>query len=406
MTDTERLNEIILDLIVPNSARDLGAISAGLSASDWDYILVRGQEHRFLPLFYWTLDQSSALGHVPDHALRALKDALQKHTFRTLTTQREMLLLHRILTEHCIEHVFLKGAFLAHFIYPHPALRPLRDLDVVVRPEDAERAQEALIAAGYTPRRAAPGMIAAHVKQEKHLPGLVSPGRGIAVELHVRVGQANGILAGLDAFRNIARHKLGEEMLPFMDPTDLLIHLCVHAANFHTFNNGPLVIADLGFLLRNAALDAQYIMMRATELGVTKPVSLTLAMTQSCWGDQEDNMPSLGNTVPAEVLTIARRLCLRSFDERSNVDFYVSISQPKGILEKAFLLGRKLFPDKKFLALEYGMPRSYFEQTWFYSKRLYRILFARIPELAKGYGRAVSSAETENAIALKAWMNG
>lgn len=404
MTDVGRLNETILDLLVPNAGRDLGAIVASLEPSDWDYILARGREHRFLPLLNWTLGQSAALEHVPQTVRHALAETNRHHTLRALNIQRELLLLHRLLEEAEVAHVFLKGAYLAQVTYPHPALRPVRDLDVVVDPHDAERAQEALVVAGYTPLKTAPGMIAAYVEQEKHLPGLISPSRKITIELHVHVDQPGGVLAGLDAFRSITTHKLGGEMLPFMDPTDLLIHLCVHAANFHGFNNGPLIIADIGFLLQNANLDVEQIMMRSAELGVSKPVALTLALTESCWGSKRNELPMITDKVSPDMVKIARHLCLRSLDERSNVDFFAKLAQPKTKMDAASMLAQKLFPSKKRLALEFGQPRSSVELLWFYAQRVHRIMVERIPELTRGRKQTAFNAEVENAKALRAWL--
>ena len=404
MTDTGRLNETILDLIVPNAARDLGAIVASLDLSDWDYILARGREHRFLPLLNWTLGQSGALEKVPLATRQTLAETNRQQTLRALAVQRELLLLHRLLEEAVIAHVFLKGAYLAQVTYPHPALRPMRDLDVVVHPQDAERAHEALVVAGYTPLKAAPGMIAAYVEQQKHLPGLISPSRKITIELHVHVDQPGGVLAGLDAFMNITTHKLGGEMLPFMDPTDLLIHLCVHAANFHGFNNGPLIIADIGFLLQNANLDVEQIMMRSAELGVGKPVALTLALTESCWGNKRNDLPMMTYAVSPVMLKVARYLCMRSFDERSNVDFFAKLAQPKTKIGAAIMLAQKPFPSKKRLALEFGQPRSTVELLWFYVQRVHRIMVERVPKLALGRTQTAFNDEVENAKTLQLWL--
>ncbi len=404
MTDVGRLNETILDLLVPNAGRDLGAIVASLEPSDWDYILARGREHRFLPLLNWTLGQSGALDNVPLATRQTLAEINRQQTLRALTVQRELLLLHRLLEQADIAHVFLKGAYLAQVTYPHPALRPVRDLDVVVHPHDAERAQEALVVAGYTPLKAAPGMIAAYLEEEKHLPGLISPSGKITIELHVHFDRPGGVLSGLDAFRNVTIHKLGGEALPFMDPTDLLIHLCVHAANFHGFNNGPLIIADIGFLVKNAGLDAEQIMVRSAELGVSKPVALTLALTESCWETKRNDLPIIINTIPPDMLKIARQMCLRSLDERSNVDFFANLAQPKTKIGAVRLLAGKLFPSRIRLALEFGQPRSLFEKVWFYSRRIHRIVVERIPELAGGSMKTAFNAEVEQVKNLRAWL--
>ncbi len=47
--------------------------------------------------------------------------------------------------------VILKGADFARRLYPSPAVRPMSDLDLWVRPEEVERAESALASLGYSP---------------------------------------------------------------------------------------------------------------------------------------------------------------------------------------------------------------------------------------------------------------
>lgn len=404
MNNSSGLNETILDLLVPNPSRNIIGIAASLDPTDWEYVLVRGKEHRFLPMMNWTLSQCAALENVPLSVRQALAETNNQQALRALTVQRELLVVHRVLYEADVAHVFLKGAFLAQVIYPNPGLRPLRDIDVAVRPQDAQRAQIALVNAGYIAQKEAPGMIAAYIEQKKHLPGLVSPSKRMKIELHVRVGEPDGVLAGLDPFRNTIRHKLGCEMPTFMDPTDLLIHLCVHSANFHWFNNGPLIVADIGFLLQHTSLDTKSIMKRAAELGVIKSVGLVIALTESCWGRNKKDLSLLTDTVSPEVVRIARRLCLRSFEERANVDFFVNLSLSKSRPESIRRLVHKLFPSRKQLALEFGFPESETELPWLYARHFHLLLRKRIPELIRGYTMSTLNAEVENVRQLKAWL--
>ena len=46
--------------------------------------------------------------------------------------------------------ILLKGAALAHRIYPKPALRPMVDIDVLINPADIERAVRSQAVSGYS----------------------------------------------------------------------------------------------------------------------------------------------------------------------------------------------------------------------------------------------------------------
>jgi hypothetical protein len=75
---------------------------------------------------------------------------------RALVLDRHLLVLVDRLRAASIENRVLKGAAVAHLDYPDPSLRPYRDVDVLVRPGDIERARDLLIASGGERRYAEP----------------------------------------------------------------------------------------------------------------------------------------------------------------------------------------------------------------------------------------------------------
>jgi hypothetical protein len=70
----------------------------------------------------------------------------------------------------------VKGALLQHWLYDDPTERPLTDVDILVRPEELERAVETLRSAGYRP--VAGSAIGAVVLQTPF---------GLALDLHPRL---------------------------------------------------------------------------------------------------------------------------------------------------------------------------------------------------------------------------
>jgi hypothetical protein len=405
MTETERLHDTVLELLIPDTARNPRAVVAGLSAADWTYIIARGREHRFLPLLSYSLDQTCAAAAVPKDAKGILSEVRRRHTLRALAAQRELLLVHRHLEEAGIRHVFLKGAFLAQFIYPHPSLRPVRDLDVVVPPTEALRAHKLMLAQGYRPLVAASaGVIDAHIDHAKHLPGLRSPSGTLTVELHVHIDRPGGVLSGMDPFQHVVTRALAGENLPFMDPDDLLVHLCVHAANFHNFNNGPLVIADIGFLLRSGEVNTARAAARAAALGVTKPVALTIALTESCWGSQAADSAQLFDPVSKDLLHTARQLCFQSFKDRSATNLAADLVSVKTGARLWAELVAKLFPSASSMALEFGKARNRLDLFRFLLKRWRRIMIERVPQIIGATAKPAFHDDYKRVKALKKWL--
>ena len=83
-----------------------------------------------------------------------------------------------------IQAVLLKGAALAHLIYPGPALRPMADIDVLVDPADAERAAAVARRLGFS---FAAQFDSRFTGRMHHLPAATAPRSGfpISLELHL-----------------------------------------------------------------------------------------------------------------------------------------------------------------------------------------------------------------------------
>ena len=85
---------------------------------------------------------------------------------------------------------------------------------------------------------------------------------------------------------------LAGKSLPFESPTDLLLHLIVHAAHDHGFNNGPLLMSDIAFLLRRHAIDWPLFWCLAGQVRSTRACFLALRLTERYWGGQPVSWPA------------------------------------------------------------------------------------------------------------------
>jgi len=98
--------------------------------------------------------------------------------------------VHRRLAEAGIRSLALKGTALAHHAPRYFPLRYQADLDILIRPQEVNRAAELLLAAGFTHADLGPamdgrlfGVIGEVRRVGHHLPPLISP-EAIAIELH------------------------------------------------------------------------------------------------------------------------------------------------------------------------------------------------------------------------------
>ena len=142
-----------------------------------------------------------------------------------------------LLAEAGIEAVLLKGAALARGVHAEFSSRPMRDLDLLVRPADAWRAQRLFLAAGWRADDCGEGAEERY-RGHHHLPTLVD-GRGTELGLELHTGLfPDGHPFRLEASDVWARSVPlgGGARIP--SPEDLVIHLSLHFAWSHQAGSG------------------------------------------------------------------------------------------------------------------------------------------------------------------------
>ncbi|HVT37667.1 MAG TPA: nucleotidyltransferase family protein [Gemmatimonadaceae bacterium] len=183
-------------------------------------------------------------------ALRAHVDLIPPETIATLQRQSSVTEFRMGMTESVLGQVverlacedirvmLLKGAALATTIYPSFAARPMGDLDMLVAPDQTERAWACMREAGWKPEL--PGGREFH-ESHQHLPGLLDPGGfGIVLEIHRSVLPPRGpfVLNEDEIWRDArtVRVRATDAFVP--SDEHQLLHLCLHFAWSHALMEG------------------------------------------------------------------------------------------------------------------------------------------------------------------------
>lgn len=134
-----------------------------------------------------------------------------------------------------VELLPLKGAVLVEHYYPDPALRPMADLDLLVRPEAVEPLHRVMLALGYRPGEQTPR----HRVYIRGEPRVVSwdgehPDNPRGVEVHTAVGErlraiAYDITPALRA--GASERAFGGAVGLAPAPEALLLHLLIHTCH-------------------------------------------------------------------------------------------------------------------------------------------------------------------------------
>ena len=155
-----------------------------VSSEEWEPLLSRVWNEGVPTLVFDAIRRKRSIGSIPVTSLATLTGyvaAVKQANERIFATLQEVA---SVLRGAGIEIVVLKGAALAELVYENRDLRPMVDLDLLVKPELAERAIEVLLAAGFV--RAGNPMLRPGFEREFRVEAeLLSPGvPAVSVEIH------------------------------------------------------------------------------------------------------------------------------------------------------------------------------------------------------------------------------
>jgi hypothetical protein len=210
------------------------------SVSDWQELAAQAEIHGLSVM----LGRLSANGDIklPREFDLQLKALTIRH--KKILAARRIVLVDVIdlFEQNHIDFAFLKGAALANLIYDPPWLRPMRDIDILVKGEDALKAQQLLRDIDFSNEDYAAGYLFEH----HHLPNSIRIQDGFTISLEVHHDALSG-----DVDASITLDSLASELQSFdfagktafaFGHTEMLKHLC-----FHTFE--PAKVIKLGSMV-------------------------------------------------------------------------------------------------------------------------------------------------------------
>jgi Uncharacterised nucleotidyltransferase len=219
---------------------------------------------RLLPLLY---DNLRTLG-VNDPILSRYKSVYRYFWLQNQLQTRQAVEVLELLAAAGIEGMLLKGTAFIALYYRRYGLRPMDDVDVLVRPERIEYAIDVLRNAGWRLKQTLHWMIS-HRSPAVHLE------RGpFELDLHRRVFQDE--FSGDEFwFDGQSVAVLGKPTKTLSD-TGHLLHTCLHGARWNEVSPVRWV-ADAAFILRQASIDWPRLLGATRALGVKLAVRETLA---------------------------------------------------------------------------------------------------------------------------------
>lgn len=270
------------DLLVASCAP---AVSEPLSLPDpsalrWDSLLADARWHRMSPLLWRRLGPAVAQGaEVPVRVAEALRSEVRDNSAKSLIHERFMGELLSELDRAGIPVMLLKGAALVEAVYRDPALRPMDDVDLLVRAADIREAQHLVESLGYKVSGASLGRDdEARLASNFHHYPLIHPSGGLAVEIHHHLTSTTAAFDISGYWDRAVPSGSGSHLLPA--PEDLFLHVAIHFTEDRIARRRYALgqLADLSWIAHRWDLDWTELARRADSYGESERLFLALEM--------------------------------------------------------------------------------------------------------------------------------
>ena len=274
-----------------------------------------------------------------------------------------------------IETIMLKGIFLAEHVYGNIALRPMTDVDILIKKEDLPRASEALGILGYLK----PGHYMDFLNNDRassinSIMYFAEDSRRPSIHVHWHIINSTwpleALVEGIDIQRIWADARdtaVGGVKTLTLAPEHLLIYLAHHGLH-HSFDT-PAMVLDITETIRFYADDMDWLKMKkeAKALGLLYTVYIALTFVSKV---SDLDIPQL-ETLRPDRLTFLGKI-IYSFIVRGKCGYGISylahLFMQRGFSSKLRYLFKTIFPSRLVLAHNLRIPTCQVRSSDYYSR--------------------------------------
>jgi hypothetical protein len=264
-----------------------GASVARLSSevTDWAGFLALVHRHKLISVAY-TLLVEHAGDLVPSEIRTELKKQKLLGWKTALVYATELLRLNKEFQGEGIDLLPLKGITLSLRLFGDPGMRHVRDLDLLVRPEDVDRADRILGATGYqrvAPQlESSPGRRKLQLRHERHFE-YYRADLQVRIELHWRWEMLSAERVS-DLWRHSVAMKWQGQEIKILDDEALLLTLCDHGA-LHRFTRIKWLSDCVMMLTVEGGCDWDRLLKSARHFDCERPLAQVAILARWLYGN-------------------------------------------------------------------------------------------------------------------------
>jgi hypothetical protein len=353
MTPSTGVHPMLLALLRGESGESLARLAP--APDEWSALLEAAEHHALTPLLHRALVSTGAADTLPPPARDALAERAAGVAARNLLFADELNEILTLAAQRSLCVAPLRGLALGERLHGDASLRPMGDLDLLVRKHELDAMTVLLRERGYEEIDRRPGFARAFsytLEFAKHRHGwmIVEPhwtiayppfGERVAMDRVWRRCQ-RGAVAGVETWR--------------LASADLLLHLCLHAT--HKGAHAPLLwLYEIDRLVRreSAALDWLTFVAEAEAAAMTTLIAPVINIV--CNLLYTPVPPGVRDTLGRPPAQARDRWLARLAAPESRADGRESLAALFALPtfgQRARYVGSLLFPSRRFMAIEYG----------------------------------------------------
>ncbi|TNF98971.1 MAG: hypothetical protein EP297_06755, partial [Gammaproteobacteria bacterium] len=250
---------------------------------DWTQLFQNARFHGVIPLVYKNLG-TFYTDAVPDEALDKLSDSFLTNEQRNIFLTELLLKLLDLFDRNNVPAISYTGPVLASTVYGDVAFRQFFDLDILIREQDVEKAENLLLSQGYVDRWNRTGPFD---RESKGARAFLSNDRKVHIDLH----WASTLMRKDFYYPNDDEHlwsklncvSVSGKSIDSVPPEVLLQILCIHGTR--SYWEKLKWICDVAELLRTyKELDWVHVIDQASKLGNRRILFLGLWLARDLLG--------------------------------------------------------------------------------------------------------------------------
>lgn len=353
---------------------------------DWDSLAEKAISLSLSGLLYKNLLKTSNKHLVPLSALDVLKKSYIKTFVHNEKRYNDFKELAEALNANGIDFIPLKGILLAKLVYEDIGLRPMVDIDLMVRTKDIEKTKDVLLENGWKLKKAVfkSKSVDLLIKRITHHPYTFIKGYTV-IELHKGIHPLDTTYkVNIDDYWNRA------QAIDFINtkafnlcPSDFIQHLCLHAfINIKSQKLNIKSLIDISEALKKYPNDIDWELLEVTskQYNCLKEIQYILTLTFTFF-----NAPANNNFIYPEHEredVNYEKLFLNYFRKNSYSKFYSilfrakfknhQMKQMNGVKGKINYILDELFPSDEFIAYRYKLKSK--NKIHYFYHRIYRII--------------------------------